>query len=381
MKRDYRLRFRLVWISAGILAFLIFLALAASSEMVERGYASRISPVLVSLLSRLTGWIPFSLAELFLAGFLFRQIRGIAWGVSMIRVREWRPRHALAMGALRLGSDLGILVLLFYVVWGFNYARSPLEERRGWNVSEAAADELVDLALEMIEAANAEYVALHEAEDVGFPTGKILKRPELVDELEKGWAAAGRILGEPWLGSKYGPPKPFLASRLLDYLGISGIYFPWTGEANINRGTPPVSLPQVFAHEMSHQRGYAREDEASFTGYLAASLSSHPYARYSAAVFAQRQLITGLALLDRDKALALVERRHGGVQRDIDAANAYWARFAGPAQRAAERVNDAYLKSQQVPGGIRSYGRSVALLVAYARTRSGSLPHGGAVPR
>ena len=95
-------------------------------------------------------------------------------------------------------------------------------------------------------------------------TGPVLEREDLVDALEKGWGEASRVFGEPGADRSFGPPKPLLASRSLDYLGVSGIYFPFTGEANFNGGTPPVSLPRVMGHEMSHQRGYAREDEANF---------------------------------------------------------------------------------------------------------------------
>ena len=153
----------------------------------------------------------------------------------------------------------------------------------------------------------------------------------------------------------------------------SGFYFPWTGEANYNRGTPPVSLPHVLAHEMSHQRGFAREDEAGFAGFLAASLAAEPYARYAAYVFAQGQLLSTLARYDRDRAVELAALRFPGVQRDIRAAAEYWQQFEGPTSRATRSMNDAYLRTNRVPGGILSYSRAVELLVAYARSRGGWL--------
>jgi hypothetical protein len=90
-------------------------------------------------------------------------------------------------------------------------------------------------------------------------------------------------------------------------------------------------------------------------------------------VFAQRQLLSALARHDRDGAAELAGRRLPGVQRDIDAARAYWEQFEGRASRTARRMNNAYLHSQRVPGGILSYQRSVELLIAYARSRGGWL--------
>ena len=108
-------------------------------------------------------------------------------------------------------------------------------------------------------------------------------------------------------------------------------------------------------------------------GYVAASLSQDPRARYSAYLFAQRQLLRALAREDLETARRILEQRHPGVQRDVNDANAYWKRFEGPAGEAAERVNDLYLKSNRVREGTRSYGLSLVLLLEYSRQQGGRL--------
>ncbi len=372
---------RLAAVASGLAAFLAFRALAAAPDLAETWYSAGLGPRIASTLSRATGWIPFTLVEILVVLFLVRQAVSLTRGITKVRQRSVRPGPALAGGALRLAADLGIIVALLYATWGFNYARPRLEERKSWQVGEADTEELTLLALDMVDAANEEYLALHGAEGSEAPTGAMLGRMELTGSLEMGWQQTARLLGERSLAERYGPPKPLFASRILDYSGIAGFYFPFTGEACYNKGVPPQSLPMMVAHEMAHQRAYAREDEANFMGFLAASLSPHPWPRYSAAVFAQQQLIAAVARQDLDRARGLENRRHPGVQRDIDASEAYWKRYEGPAQRAAEKVNDAYLKSQRVPGGIRSYARSVELLVGYARANEGALPRGGAIAR
>jgi hypothetical protein len=381
MKPATRTKMRVAAILAGAVAFITFRALSASPAVVEAWYASSVGPFLASFLSRATGWIPISLLEIILALFVFRQLHGIAWGLSMMRLGEWKPAAALGRGLFRLASDLGLVVAIFYVVWGFNYARSPLEVRQGWDGKQAGAEELTVLALDMVDAANEEYLAIHESEDAGAATDEVLDRRDLTASIEKGWRQAARLLNEPWLERSFGRPKPLLASRALDYLGIAGIYFPFTGEANFNGGAPPESLPRVLGHEMAHQRGYAREDEANFMGFLSAALSPDPWPRYSAAVFAQRQLVNALAQASPDRARAMVQRRLPGVHRDITESDAYWARFAGPMNDAAQSVNNAYLKSQKVPGGVLSYARSVELMVSWSRSHEGALPRSGVVPR
>jgi hypothetical protein len=373
MRRDLKWRRRLAAMAAGALAFALFQLLALFPGVTDAVYSRGIGPLLASPLSSLTGIVPISLAELLVVGFIVRQLWGLGTGIAQVRNHDRRLGNALAAGVLRFGADVGVVVALFYVLWGFHYARPPLEARQQWGGREAGVEEIARLAQEMVEAANFEYAGLTLGADLGRPTATP-GRDELLEQLEAGWEGADGVLGPQAAAiAGFGAPKPLLASRLLDYGLTSGFYFPWTAEANYNAGTPAVSLPQAIAHEMSHQRGYAPEDEANFAGYLAAAMSPGAYPRYSAYVFAQQQLLGVLGRADRERATILVRLRLPGVQRDIDAARRYWEQFEGPASRAASSMNDAYLRTNRVPGGIASYGRSVELLIGYARSRGGWL--------
>ena len=372
---EYQLhgRLRLALAGAGAAAFIVFRLLVMAPGLTEAIYGRGIGPLFASLLSSITGIVPFSLAEIVIVVFVGRQLLGAAKGIDQVRNADRRLANALAAGVLRIGADIGVVVATFYLVWGFNYARPPLESRQQWNGAEAGVEELARLAQEMIEAANFEYATITGADDSGQPTVGP-QDTELIAQLTTGWQATEEILGAPASALVgFGNPKGLWASTMLDYGQTSGFYFPWTGEANYNLGTPDVNKPQVIAHEMSHQRGFAPEDEANFTGYLAASLADEPYPRYSAYVFAQRQLLAALSRYDRDRARNLAGLRLPGVQRDIRAASEYWQQFEGRTSRATRSMNNAYLRTNRVPGGILSYNRSVELLIAYARSRGGWL--------
>jgi len=372
---EYQLhgRLRLALAGAGAAAFIVFRLLVMAPGLTEAIYGRGIGPLFASLLSSITGIVPFSVAEIVIVVFVGRQLLGAAKGIDQVRNADRRLANALAAGVLRIGADIGVVVATFYLVWGFNYARPPLESRQQWNGAEAGVEELARLAQEMIEAANFEYATITGADDSGQPTVGP-QDTELIAQLTTGWQATEEILGAPASALVgFGNPKGLWASTMLDYGQTSGFYFPWTGEANYNLGTPDVNKPQVIAHEMSHQRGFAPEDEANFTGYLAASLADEPYPRYSAYVFAQRQLLAALSRYDRDRARNLAGLRLPGVQRDIRAASEYWQQFEGRTSRATRSMNNAYLRTNRVPGGILSYNRSVELLIAYARSRGGWL--------
>ena len=98
----------------------------------------------------------------------------------------------------------------------------------------------------------------------------------------------------PAMKGKFGGPKPYALSFILSKMGIGGFYFPFTGEASYNRDLPGISRPFVMAHEMAHQRGFTRENEANFIAYVVCMNSAEPELRYSAAMSALIYLLRSI---------------------------------------------------------------------------------------
>lgn len=355
-------------------------AAARSPWFVESVYAARLGPAINLAQTGLSGRVPFSLAELL--GFAVAAWLGAAWA----RV-AWRAVHGrgaelradLAMAVRRTVATGGVAIALFYALWGVQYARPDLVARLGWarytsapEDAGAAAAELAALAADLVDAANADYRAAFGSGDLGVPSDGRARAAEIDRAIDAGFARVAARLGEPDAFARpRGPAKPLALSIVLSLQGLVGVYAPWTGEANYNAHAPGHEIPHAMAHEKAHQRGITREDEANFVGYLACDASPDAFARYAGHLFAQRQILRELDRFDPDAASALVARRLPGVQRDVDASRAYWARFDGPARRAQTRTNDAFLKLHGMPDGVGAYGRSVTLLVAFARANGG----------
>lgn len=331
------------------------------------------------VLSTLTAFLPFALIEVLAAWFLVGRAWRIGRALGQVRQGIRSFPHALAAFVLVLLRDVGLAVGLFYFVWGFGYARAPVEERVDWPATAELsidADTLDRLAADQIIAANEAYMALHGTNDAGAPT--TVDDPAALDAAtEAAWATACDTLG---LGgpAKWprGRAKRLVISDVLRSLGLSGFYCPFTGEANLNASVPAVSYPQVLAHEKAHQRGINPENEANFFGWFVAAQTDGALARYSAAVFAQRQLLRSLQRTDPERVQQLVSRRHPGVQRDIEDLYAYWTERRGWLSQAARKSNDAYLRANRVEGGVQSYGRSVQLLVEWVEGRGWPTPQG-----
>jgi hypothetical protein len=340
---------------------------------VERWYSAGVYPAIAAAAARLTGALSFSLAEWVVAGLLLLAL----WRAGLFVRRAARQRGYLRRAGLKALANVaaagGILYLAFLLSWGLNYARQPFAVLAGLDASPPRTAELRAACEQLVERANALRQGLPE-DDAGVMrlpgglTGTLVRAERGYSEA----AAQYRVLA-----GRAGRGKPLLLSPLVSYLGITGIFFPFTGEANVNAEVPDPDLPFAIAHELAHARGFAREDEAGYVGYLACRMHPDADFRYSGALAASVYALNALAGVDRPLHQELSRRRSPAVARDLRALQEWADRHRGPAQRVSRSVNDAYLRSQGQDEGVRSYGRMVDLLIAERRPpASGPRPRG-----
>jgi hypothetical protein len=326
--------------------------------LVEGVFARRLYPASGGRLGCLSGALPFSLAE---CAVVAVAVWLAVFTVRLARRKDRRP--ALARAGARLLLAGGGLYLGFLLLWGLNYQREPFAASAGLLVRPSSFDELTTACGAFVDAANAARDGLPEdAAGVMHLADGI--RPTLA-RTEAGFQAAAERY--PFLDGCGAPPKPIFASVAFSWLGITGIYSPFTGEPNVNVNVPDPDLPFCASHEVAHQRGFAREDEANYVGYLACRLHPDPAFRYSGLLSASMFTMNALAPLDHAAWERLDARRSGGVRRDIGCLVAWAEAYKGPVERVSRRVNDAYLRSQGQDQGVRSYGRVVDLLLAERR--------------
>jgi hypothetical protein len=364
-----QLRLRLVGIGAGLLGWVSYRALAAVPEVAERVAGAGPVPFFMRSLSLASGAIPIALAEVVIAGFLLRQGIGAWRGLSELRRKDARAAPLFARGALRFAQDAGIAVFLFYLLWGFQYARPGLEVQLGIAAAgEVETSELRALTERAVAATNGAYRALHGTDDLGRPT-PASTLAELSTGLDTGWERTWDDLGiADRVTARRGDPKAFLSSPLVKRLGISGMYFPFTGEALVLRDLPGILQGKDMGHEMAHQRGFASESDANVLGALVAARSPDLLTRYSAYSFIERQLLAALQRASSRDAREVARGRSPGVRRDLEDLSEYWEPARTRVATAATRVNDRMLRTHGVREGVGSYAGSTWVFVALART-------------
>jgi hypothetical protein len=258
----------------------------------------------------------------------------------------------------------GLAAWAFLLLWGFNYARPSLETRMGLSIEEASPEDLVEAGKRTASRTSSLFEGLEAS---GAPT----RLPMSFAELDAIVDSAYRELRLPGDDIRFAttPAKPLWGSTMLSYLGISGIFVPFTGEPSVNDLQPGVALPLVVAHEKAHQRGITHEGEASFAAFLACSREeSPPYLRYAAYLFATQHLLGEASrYLPREDLAAAWALLGEGPLADVRALREFWRRYEGPASEVASHVNDSYLRTLRVPGGVSSYDTVARLLLALDR--------------
>ncbi len=321
-------------------------------------FSDHFSWVIRLVLAKLTNFFPMSLAELILM--LLPLI------LVLLIIYIFRISADDAVKCWRFAFSMISVACFAYSVFvlGFapGYYGSDLTQKLEMERKKVSAEDLKETALLLMEQCD------EIAEDVTFTYGSFSVMPYSLDEMnDKLNAAFGKA------GEKYGflhhfrsDVKYVVLSEWMSYTHITGVYTFFTGEANINVAFPDYTIPYTAAHEMSHQRGISREDEANFVAYLICMESDDPYIRYSGAFNLMEYVLNALYSANRDSYTEVWRALDSRYRGEMTAYNQFFEKYReNVAATVSEKVNDSYLTSHGQTEGTKSYGLVVDLAVAY----------------
>ncbi len=335
-----------------ILAALLAAVVPLPSRLVEAWYSRRLYPAIQGVLTSLSNLVPVALLDV--AAVLLLVVLALRF---RHRVRATGVVHALVSSVVSLATVTAVTLLLFFVLWGLNYRRVPLDEKLdydGARVTREGALRLGGRALLEVNALHAPAHGLDAAESTS-PT------------LEAAFDAAQRMLGSDRVAVP-GVPKRSLLERYFRAAAIDGMTDPFFLEIIVNPDTLPFERPFVVAHEWAHLAGYANEAEANFVAWLACA-QGDAMARYSGWLAVFEHVAASLPRADR---MTLTSQLSDGPRDDLQAAAARYA-TASPAVRTAARdVYDTYLRANRVHEGVASYTAVVRLMLGAGLEDGGS---------
>ena len=346
-----------VLLGIALLALVIYLIAALCVGFAE-WFNRTVGAAMRASLAFLTSWLPFSLSEMLI---LSVPVLLVLLSIYAYRKRceTWKSVFVF-MGCIL--SAFSVLFSLFVFSFGAGYHTAPLEQRLGYEAVNVDESSLYETSLWLVEELNAAADGIQYAEN-GFsvmPYDRKTMNAHLI--------AAYRPVCEayPFVQRMNSRVKPVLVSRLMSYTHITGVYTYFTGEANINVDFPDYTLPYTAAHELAHQRGIARENEANFVAFLVTAASSDAYVRYSGYLNLFEYVSTALYYENAERYKEVVGLLDPRVLEELRAFSDFFDTYRNAAiAELSGAVNDAHIKLNGDKAGIDSYGLVVDLAVAY----------------
>lgn len=345
------------------LGFLLTQISKCFPELCENVYARGIYPVLSQGISYIVKYVPFSVAELLVIAAITAAIVFLCLYVYRMIKPKQLCRKQLTLRVLKViavGISCGYFA--FVVMCGINYNRYEFTYYSGLTVREHTTAELEEMCVALTAQAN------HLAEKTSRNAdGTLDRKGYSFSQISQNTAKAFSALAQEYevlRGNYYANAKPVIFSQAMSYMQISGVFFPFTYEPNVNCDIPYFQLPVTMAHEMVHLRGFMREDEANFIAYLACLQSEDVDIVYSGVMSALLHATNQLYAVDQEAYLRVAAGYSDAVLADFRSANAFWAQYETKFGELSTQINDAYLKANNQTDGVQSYGRMVDLLLA-----------------
>ncbi len=243
-----------------------------------------------------------------------------------------------------IANAFGWLLIVFYFSWGFNYSAPGFVDKAKLEVDE----QNTGFGTELLR------VAITEAESARALADTALffdsNQPNHINDAIH--VEVREVLSTAGFKTPGNPKMRLVPGGVMRRMGISGIYFPFSGECHTDASYLPLRRYPIVAHEYAHAYGVTDEGECNLIGFLALVRSRNASFRYAAWLDVILSFRVGMDELPH------------ALQRDIDRLRADARNYPPIIPGMAEFANNLYLKANGVDEGIESYSRTPILVNA-----------------
>lgn len=345
-------------------------------------YSDAVGHSLRTALASVFSFLPFAVSEVLVVLFALTLL---VWLVVLILAlhRKYhakeRPRRKVRRFLWTPICAIWIAALLFFYLFFPSYMRPALSATLKLQTEQITDQELYATLNYFVTRINT------DADEVRFTESGASKMDfsfsELAEHINDDYLRVNEIL--PQIMGTGAPAKSLLSSQLLLPFHLGGVYTFFTGEACVNTAYPDFVLPYTAAHESAHQRGIAKENDASLAGFIACANSDDPYIRYSGYLNLLTEMLPEIndairELQTTDPELAgelaegvqsILDRLDPRVRGELKAYSEFFEPYRDSTlAKLANEVNDDYLKAQGQPAGVSSYRYLTGFAVGYYLT-------------
>ncbi|WGD33908.1 DUF3810 domain-containing protein [Olleya sp. YS] len=338
--------------------YILVKILANYPTVIERFYSNGLYPYISKLFRYVLGWLPFSFGDLL-------------YGFSIIFMLRWLFLNRKRMykdtknWLIDVFATLSIVYFAFHLFWGLNYYRNPLHVNLNLK-DEYTTEQLLSVTKKLIEKSNAIHLDITKNDSVK------VELPFTKKEILRLTPNSYQALDNTFPNLKYSPKslKKSLFSVPLTYMGFSGYLNPLTNEAQVDYLIPVYKFPTTAAHEVAHQLGYAKENEANFIGFMATISNDNVYFKYSGYTFGLRHCLGEVFRRNPQLYEELIPTINKGILKNYQEVREFWDSYQNPFEPIFRSTYSSYLKANNQANGMASYSYVVALLVNYLEDKS-----------
>ena len=360
---------RLKWRHWVLLVLLSLITLTKLIPLWGFIYATRIYPIIGSLLSPISGLFPFAVGDIFIAlsivWVIFYPIYEIKWRKQLAKrffflaaKRGCYPKKKVVFG--RVAEYLLWVYAWFYIAWGLNYSQPNIYCRTGMKPVEVSEAKFREFAYRYADSIN------YLSEEFNGMVDDGLKN-RVRDAVLKGYNEIGAKEGINAPFNQHPHAKTMLFTPLSSMSGVTGSMGPFFCEFTLNGDIRPHDYPAIYAHEFAHLLGIANEGEANFYSYIVCTASSDKAVKFSGYyhIFFHvlRNVFDILGEKEGEKFLKYI--RPEIIQLARSDRNYWLSKRCKVLDAAQDFIFDLYLRGNHVAEGRKSYSGVVGLILAW----------------
>lgn len=344
------------------LGLILTLLARGGGRWVETIYAKGIHTFFEKTIGYLVGLLPFSLTEWLVVTAVLGVLIYIAFVICWLIRNKAAWKHILYRAFVNLLCAGSVAYFVFVITMGLAYYRASVTDYIDIEVREYSVEELTEVTEWLAEQTNLEREKLDEdasgvsllSSDWWETSAEAQKCFNKLDDIYSG------------IGTVSTRNKPMVFSEVMSATLTMGVYFPYTFESSINSDISDHTIPVTMCHELSHVKGFMKEDEANFIGFLACMQSERADFRYSGYMLAFTYALNELAGEDYAAAATIAQTVSAGVVRDDEAESEFWSQYRNTVvSETTSEIYNTYLQSNDQSDGLKSYGKMLDLVIAW----------------
>ena len=333
----------------GICAFLLSVFLPRQSGIVERIYSR-------GIYLAIRQFYDFIDPLFVIPGILIALIIVVIWPVGSAFAQKKKQEKPWYFLLRRILNVIGVIVFLFYFLWGYNYQRIPYVKQTKLDLIEPDTSMLLEELKALIPRINAlrESDEFDSASKIEFKDLNSLLSSEMSETLrQKGYPADYQVDISRWS-----------IKGILLRFSTAGIYIPHSLQGNIDGGLHPLQQPFTASHEMTHAFGITHEGIANLLAYQSCSQSTSTYVQYSAELAYMRYLFSDLRQRLPSESSRWRESLSPQIRSDLEEIKKQMDKYPDIMPRIRDKVYDRYLKQHGIADGMKSYSQLVSLVLS-----------------